>query len=307
MLVEDLFLPLGMEATVSRKDEVEEPYARSEGVALDGSIQTFTMDELYDAASVRPAGLVWSTPTDMTKWGSFLLHGDPAVLGDDSRARLAEPAVSTLYLDDHVSYGLGLFVYDVYPVSDGSYVSLSVWEHGGNTLSMTSSFLVLPDHDVVVSILSNGYGDSFAATIEALLHVVVDPFPAPSDYVPTVDPEVTALHVGSYNDPHNVGPMEITMGEDGGLEIAMPLLDDFGYDVEPELVAVTSDFFLIDVDGYYVELVFVHDPAGGPSLWARSRTFVGERVPPDLPVRPLPPEERDPPVLDFGPLPTRLF
>jgi len=309
MMVEDLFLPLGMEATVARKDEVEEPYATSTGLdALSGEFGTIAMDDQFDSASVRPAGLVWSTPTDMTSWGSFLLHGDPNVLSDALRAEIQTPRVSTLYLDDHVQYGLGLFVYDLFPLSDGSYVPLTLWEHAGNTLSMTSAFLVLPEQDVVVSILSNGYADSFPQTIEALLHVVVEPFPEPSDYVPTVDPEVTALHVGSYDDPHNVGPIEITPGADGGLEIAMPLLDDLGYDIEPELIAITSDFFYIQINGLgFADLAFVRDPAGGPSLWARSRTFVGERVPPDLPARPLPPADRAPPVLDFGPLPTSLL
>ena len=51
---------------------------------------------------------------------------------------------------------------------------------------------------------------------------------------------------------------------------------------------------------------FVRDPLGGPSLYARSRSFVGARVPPDMPARPLPPVDRGAPVLDFSPLPSVL-
>ncbi len=309
MMVEDLFVPLGMNATVARKADVDEPYARSTGVDLfDGSIRSFTMDDLFDPASMRPAGLVWSTPTDMTTWGSALLQGNQEVFGSDDLPELiTEPRVSTLWLDDHIQYGLGMFVYDIFPMSDGTYVPLLVWEHAGITLSMTSSFMVLPEHDVAISILSNGWQDAFWETTQALMRVVVDPWPEPSDYVPTVDPEVTALHVGTYDDPNNVGPIEITAGEHGELQIAMPLLDDFGFDVDPDLIPITSDFFFVEIDGDLFDLAFVRDPAGGPSLWVRDQFFVGERVPPDLLARPGPPVGRDPPMLGPVPLPTRLL
>lgn len=279
IITEDLFVPLGMSSTFARKAEVEAAggFATSVGVTLDDYAPApLTMAEVLDPASVRPAGLVWSTPTDMTRWGSFLLHGDPAVLADDLRAGLTTAHVPTLYYDEHMAYGYGVFVWDQYPFEDG-FRALRVWEHGGNTLSMTSVLVVLPEHDVALSILSNGYGDDWQAAVEAVLRAVVTPLPEPTGYEPALDLADLDRHTGRYVDPYNVGDIEVTAGGSTGLTVSIPLLATYGYTLEAELTPHSTDVWGAVIDGVEYDLTFVRDPGGGPDTWVRNRAFVGRR------------------------------
>ncbi len=281
VLTEDLFAPLGMSRTFARKADVvsDGNFALSTGYAdlTTPEFQSVAMRQLPDSASTRPAGLVWSTPTDMCAWGSFLIHGDPAVLDDALRAGITTPHVSTLYYDEHLAYGYGEFVWDLYPLSDGFY-PIRVWEHGGNTLSFTSVFLVLPDQDVVISILSNGYGDLWPETTEALIRAVVDPLPPISAYEgPGFDPSKIDAHVGLYSDPFNVGDLIVTSDGAGGLLIDAPLLDAYDFVVDPVLVPGSTDIWYMSLDGAYLELTFVRDPVDGTSRYVRNRSFVAAR------------------------------
>jgi CubicO group peptidase (beta-lactamase class C family) len=284
VLAEDVFAPLGMTASFIRKSDVLAygDYALSTGVnAADpyAPAGPVSMDDITDPASIRPAGLAWSTPSDMCRWGSFVIDGDPSVLSDPLRAEITTPQVDTLYYDGHYAYGYGEFVWDLFPLSDGWY-PIRVWEHGGNTLSFTSVLLMLPDQDTVVSILSNGYGDQWPATTEALIRAIVDPLPAASTYAgPTFDPSELATHAGQYFDPYNVGEVDVTPGGAYGLQISMPLLDQYGFTVNPDLIPISTDWWVIDLGSYgYVDFNFIRDPAGGQDLYLRNRSFVPWRV-----------------------------
>lgn len=282
IMEEDLFGPLGMTSTFARKGPVASSgrYSQSWGVTPSNysALQFVSMDDIVDPASIRPAGLVWSTPSDMCRWGSFLLHGDPGVLADDLRAEITTAQTHTIdYIEFPgypVGYGLGEFVWDEYPLSDGVY-PLRVWTHGGNTLSFTSALVILPDQDVVISILSNGAGDDWHDTTEAILRAVVTPFPDP---VPgaglVVDPTDLDSHVGHYLDPHNVGEVDITAGGEHGLQISMPLLDQYGYSVATDLVPLTTDLWYVIVDGVPYDLTFIRDAGDAGDPWVRDRAFV---------------------------------
>lgn len=281
VMAEDLFAPLGLGETALRRDTVADgplPYATSTGVSpTSDGVAVVPMAEVPDPAAIRPAGLVWSTPTDMTTWGSFLLHGDPSVLDDALRAEITAPHVSTLYFGDHQAYGYGEFVWDQFPFSDGEWYPIRVWEHGGNTLSMTSVLVVLPDQDVTLSILSNGWGDGWSGTVEGVLRALIDPFPAPTGYAPPFDPADLARHAGTYTDVHNVGDLVIAEGGAHGLTLSIPLLDAYGYTVEADLEPISTDVWIATIDGEAYDLTFVPDPESGEDRWLRNRVFVGER------------------------------
>ena len=279
-LEQDLFAPLGLRDTFARKEAVRGTGRRSLSVGIDatGAIAEIPMRDVPDPASDRPAGFVWSTPADMARWGRFLLQGEPSVLSEASRSLISTPHVPTLYNGDHEAYGYGMFVWDLYPLSDG-YYPIQVLEHGGNTLSFTSVLVLLPEHDVSISILSAGYGDTWSDTTEGILRAVIDPLPAASAYTgEPFDPSALGAHIGSYDDPHNVGPIEITAGGAYGLQIAMPLLDAYGYAVDPDLIPISTDLWLVDLGGIVLDLTFIREP-GSPSAFVRNRAFVGARTP----------------------------
>jgi CubicO group peptidase (beta-lactamase class C family) len=281
IMQDDLFAPLGMTSSFIRKTDLLSaglPFAQSVGLDLTTySYEPIPMMDVPDVASIRPAGMVWSTPDDMCKWGQFMLHGDSGVLDDALRAEITSPQVSTLYYDEHESYGYGMFVHELWPMSDGSFYPIRVWEHGGNTLSFTSSFLLLPDQDVVISLLSNGYGDTFYATVEEIIQTMVDPLPAPSDWTPTFDPDELEVHLGEYESPA-VGPFTISAGGAYGLQFSAPLLAQYGYTYEPDLQPISTDLWLVVIDGFPYDLTFIRDPEGDPTLYVRNRSFVGVRV-----------------------------
>src|SRR5262249_10544338 len=160
---------------------------------------------------------------------------DPTVLDDALRAEITSPQVPTGYYDGHHSYGLGMFVWDLWRMEDGSFYPIRVWEHGGNTLSFTSGFLLLPDEDAVVSILSNGEHDASKEPTDAILRAIVDPLPPVSDYRPVVDPSALGPHTGAYYDPVRLGTILIDSDGADGLRVSLPDVEALGYDVAPDL------------------------------------------------------------------------
>ncbi|MEQ1568626.1 MAG: serine hydrolase domain-containing protein [Myxococcota bacterium] len=275
VLTEELARPLGMDRTFARKADAQaEDFALSTGV---GRADTFgyadiPMDEVPDPAYQRPGMLLWSTPADLCRFGAFLLHGDPAVLDDALRREIGTPHASTHWLDDHQHAGFGLRVSDQLLLSDG-YHPISVWEQRGNTHSFTARFVVLPDSDAVIAILSNGYNDEYTATFEAIVRTLEPLLPA-ATYAPTIDKQVVPSLAGSYMDASNLGPIEVTEGGTYGLQIAIPELLDF--DVEPDLVPVTTERWSVTIGNVPFDLTFVPDDTG-TYRWVSNHLFVGTR------------------------------
>jgi len=283
IMKEDVFEPVGMSRTFARKTEVEADgdYALSYGLGLDdlttGAMGPVSMDQMPDPAFDRPAGFIWTTPTQMMAWAKFLMDGDPAVLSDELRGEITTAQVDTLYGAGSMSYGYGMFVETGYWANDGSWYAMPVWQHGGNTLSFSHILYILPESDFAVSICSSGEGTDFSNALDAAITTLVDlPEPSPGpEYV--IDPVEFDDHIGTYNDPYNVGNMIITR-EGDTLLVEMPTLAFYGYDVTPELDAISSDLFYMYLDGYGYDLAFVPLVEDGPSQYVRNRSFVTTRV-----------------------------
>ncbi|NUO49468.1 MAG: beta-lactamase family protein [Polyangiaceae bacterium] len=284
---EDVYVPLGMTRTFARKAEVEADgdYSGSFGFTVDalengGPASDVPMSEIGDSASVRPAGLVWTTPTQMMDWAKFLIHGNTTVLSDELRSEITTAHVSTLYLNGAMQYGYGVDVWEGFLTSDGDeFYPTPVWEHGGNTISMTNAFWVLPEKDFAICITTNGYATNFDHSVDVAIKTLVD-LPAPIDPpMYTVDPTQFSRHVGTYYDLHNVG--EVTIEDNGGnLTISMPDLEAAGVNYDPELTAISSDIFVLHVDGQNLDLTFVPTTPGGSSVYIRNRAFVISRPEP---------------------------
>lgn len=283
IMVQDLFQPVGMQRTFLRKAEVvaDGDYALSWGLGVDDLATGFpgpvAMEEMPDPGWGRPAGLAWTTPTQMMAWARFLMDGDPAVLSDDLRAEITSPQVDTLYGMGTMSYGYGEFVETGYYALDGQWYETPVWEHGGNTMSFTHIFYVFPDLDFAVAICSSAYGTDFSHALDTAVTTLAD-LPAPAEgWEYTVDPAEFDDHVGEYDDPWNVGSIIVTR-EGDALLVEAPTLEGYGYEVTPELTAISSDLFYVFVDGDPFDLTFVREEEDGLSTYIRNRSFVVTRV-----------------------------
>jgi CubicO group peptidase (beta-lactamase class C family) len=277
---DDVLRPLGMERSYARVADVIADGDYADGVGYDLSeevprIGTQPIEAFLDGAWVRPAGGVWSTATEMLKTADFLVDGDTAVLSDELRADMVAKHVLFYPEVDAYAYGDGVMVYDGYTMADG-YHPTPVWMHGGNHLAYTSLFAVIPEAGFAISVLSNGYGDDFndvlVAAIEALVDTPVGDAPAYD-----VDPETFPEMVGTYTDPWMAG--DIVVGLDGEtLTVAMPAMEELGYNVGDTLTAVLPGVFTVSIDGVAYDLTFVADD-DGTRRWVRNRVFVATRAP----------------------------
>lgn len=299
ILVGDLFEPLGMTRSYGRVSDAEQAgnYADSFGEDDDtsriglfpdfsfGEPRAQTIDEIADLAANRPAGgSTFSTPSDMCRWGDFVLHGKKSILGDAVRTELTTVQTPTLW-NDAMHYGLGMFVWDEFPLGgspfgDPSVRAMEVWEHGGNTLTFTSSLVIVPDHDVVVSILSNGAGTDHAALQAAILTAVLDPLPEENMRPAVVDATRFAALAGTYHDPHVAGDIFVREGGANGLTIQIPAFEERGFPVVADLVPLSTYVWFAMAGEVPFDLTFVVDASGELTPWLRSRHLVARRVEP---------------------------
>ena len=282
---QDVFAPLGMTRTFLRKTEVEADgdYALSYGLGKDdlvsGEAGPVAMTDMPDPAWARPAGLVWTTPSQMMSWAKFIMHGNPAVLSDQLRGEITTEQVDTLYQEGTMHYGFGMFVERGYLTHDGTWYPMTVWEHGGNTLSFTNILYMLPERDFALAICTSAYETDFSRSVDVALTTLVD-LPAPGTaphYV--VDPAEFDHHVATYSDPWNVGDVIVTR-QGNALFVSMPRLDQYQIPYDPALTAVSSTIFMATIQGAPTDLTFIPIAAGGDSQYIRNRSFVASRTPP---------------------------
>lgn len=272
---EDVFVPLEMSRTVARKSEVDANHAAGFGFADDDeeTPHPVVLEDLWEDAFARPAGFVWSTPSDQMKLARFLVDGDERVLPTELVARIHEPQVA-LYPDLPGHYGYGLTITRGVEV-DGDYYDVPSWSHGGNTLTHTSTFEVLPEQRFAISILSNGYGDDFTASVEAAFRTLVTlPAPTSSPEAPFEPSELDGL-TGTYVDPFNVGEVQVSRVGDV-LQLHMPDLVAAGVPYQRAMTRVSTRVWLANIQGTTVALMFVEGPDG--EAYLAHRVFVATRA-----------------------------
>ncbi len=308
---QDIFAPLGLTRTFARKSEVaaDGDYAIGYGYYFPDGYDTFeafgeTPDYVYGTTSfentpddgfIRPAGLVWSTASDMAELEGFLIDGDPSVLSDDLRAAITTPYAALYAGTDPtlIGYGYGMMINSTgWNGLKGYYDGVPLWAHGGNTMTMTSTTYLLPNQRVAVSILSNGYGDDFTTTaVTALegLAVLPEPTTAPEFFQPPANIEAVA---GDWAGP-DVGALTITWdGTD--LNVQAPDLEAAGLDVGATLEPYSLDIYMLSIDGVAYDLSFYQGDDGTAWLanrsfgWSRGASAAPSGPPPGASGRPLP-------------------
>jgi CubicO group peptidase (beta-lactamase class C family) len=271
-----VFAPLAMTRTVARKAEVDANHADGRGYPEGEAatpIRTVSLAQTWESAFVRPAGLVWSTPSDQMRLAAFLVDGDPAVL---DRARLAELTAHQVdyYPETPVGYGFGVVVGRGVPVG-GAYYDVPVWAHGGNTHTHTSLFMVLPEQRFAISILTNGVDDDFSATAYAAIGALAA-LPAPTaPPTRTVDASKLDALTGTYVDPHGLDEIRVTRQGDA-LALSIPALDVAGVSYGRVMTGATTRVWSAVIDGSPREVTFIDGPAGTEYL--RTRELVAVRA-----------------------------
>ncbi len=291
LLEDDLFAPLDMTRSFARMSDVEtdDDYATGYGVIIssgadsfDGfggdasyALGTLEMADQVDNGFTRPAGLVWSTATDMMRLAKFLVDGDEEIISDALREQISTAQVPLYPTVPGQSYGYGLMILDGFNLGSDFY-EVPLWTHGGNTLTMTSTLYILPEQRFGISILSNGYGDDFTNTVVAAIMELAE-LPAPGTAPEYEAPGDLESYVGTYRDEYGLG--EITLSYDGtDLLASVPLLEEYGYTVEPVLEPVIKDLFYLYVDGVPYDLTFIDGTDGSSHQFMRNRLFVATRV-----------------------------
>ena len=272
---QDLFPALGMTRTIARKSAVDANHALGRGYTASDQtvIQRVSLEDTWESAFDRPAGLVWSTPGDQVRLARFLVDGDPAVLDPSLLRELTRPQTQ-MYPDLPVGYGFGLNIVPGFGLGSAWY-DVEAWTHGGNTQTHTSTFFVLPAQRFAISILSNGYGDNFTASLNTAISTLVD-LPPPGVRPALFDPSQLDALTGTYVDPADLGEIAVTRQGDA-LSIEIPALDGAGVPYQRVLTALSTRVWLAQIAGAPRDLAFIDGPDG--ETYLRNRAFVAVRPP----------------------------
>ena len=282
LMREDVFEPLGMDRTVFRGDEVRADGDYASSWSYDWTGQTsqpiLVGAESYDDAWSRPAGFAWSSVLDLQRFGRFLVDGDPDVLSASAHADLLAEHVDTgAYADVH-AYGYGVFSWRM-KEADGSWFDLATKEHGGAIPGYSAELITVPEADLVIATLAAGnaayYGELLATIWEELLGA--EPTAGPDA---GIDPGDFERYVGAYQDDFNIGRAEVSVGDDGQLDLDLPDLEAANIPYGPDLTAISRGNFLLSIQGTWTTISVLTDPGAppdAPTRWLRHRAFVAER------------------------------
>jgi len=274
---QDIFPALGMTRTFARKSEVDDDHAPGLGRSLpdESGLRLVSLEDTWEAAFTRPAGLVWSTPSDQIRLARFLVDGDPALL-DPALLREVTAPQTRLYPDLPGGYGFGMFNGRGLKLASGWH-DVEVWRHGGNTMTHTSTFYVLPEQRFAISILSNGVGDNFTPSVAKAIETLVELPPPGVEPAPPFDPSKLDALTGTYVDAVNIGEVRVTR-EGDALAVSVPMFDAAGVPYQRALTPISTRVWLARVDGAMLDLAFIDGPGG--ETYLRNRQVVAVRPPP---------------------------
>jgi len=166
-----VFDPLGMKTTTfdfarALKGDVAQPH----GDDVDGKVTRARMDLNYSVVPVRPAGGVWTSARELSKYVEMelargLLPDGKRLVSEENLLARRKPQV---LVGEDVTYGMALFV-------DRRY-AIPVIHHGGDLAGYHSDMIWLPDHGVGAVILTNGDSGVYlrGPLLRRLLEVLFD-------------------------------------------------------------------------------------------------------------------------------------
>jgi CubicO group peptidase (beta-lactamase class C family) len=145
-----IFAPLGMnDTTFDFAKALRGNHASPHGDDVDGNTRVGRMDLNYAVVPARPAGGVWTSAHDFSRFVMMELAGGKAANGKRivSTENLLARREPQVMVSADVTYGMGLFVNRRWGTPEVS--------HGGDLAGYHSDMIWLPEHDVGAVILTN--------------------------------------------------------------------------------------------------------------------------------------------------------
>ena len=220
-----IFAPLGMSESIplvsgiAGKPNVAKPY---------GDVRdTVRLISLRTTDAIAPAGSVWSSVSDMSKWMRFMLDSgrignrrliQPAtfreIVAPQMRASMAQYPALALAQPHFFSYALGWFVQDFH--------GETVWMHTGSIDGMSAIIGLLPERRVGVYVLANL---DHAELRHALMYEVFDMYrSAPKAPSRDWNKDVKALFDSLHAAAHVASPAaDSERSRDGATQPSLPL------------------------------------------------------------------------------------
>jgi CubicO group peptidase (beta-lactamase class C family) len=166
-----IFLPLGMKNTTFDFARVQKGnYARPHGSDVDGKPSPARMDINYSIVPVRPAGGMWTSARDLSRYVQMELAQGKLASGKRlvSQENLLARWTPQVPVSEDVAYGMGLIVDNRWGVQ--------ILRHGGSMPGYRSDMMWLPEHGVGAVILTNSRngGALLAPFLRRLVEVLFD-------------------------------------------------------------------------------------------------------------------------------------
>jgi len=166
-----VFGPLGMtRTTFDFTTAMSGNFASPHGDDVDGKTRPARMDNNYSVVPLRPAGGMWTSVHDLSKYLQMELA--LGALPDGSRLIsseiLLERRRAQIHMGEDTAYGMGLMI--------DTHYGIPVVHHGGSLFGYKSDMIFLPDHGVGAVVLANADTGGFLAGLvrRRLLEVLFD-------------------------------------------------------------------------------------------------------------------------------------
>jgi CubicO group peptidase (beta-lactamase class C family) len=262
-LRQEVLEPLGMARTTLLP---QPPYAR--GFAVHPWADVIQPEPAEDTGLMAPAGQLWSTADDLSRFGAFLTDGDDRVLTAATLAEMRGPASPPA--DDAAGYGLGMQLLR----SEGRLL----YGHTGSMPGFVATLLVSEQAGAAAVALANTTsGPDVVAVAADLIKILEAHQPRfPDRWRPQAGVDLALLSLTGlwYWGPR---PVILRLLPDGGLELSSPGQQGPSYRFRAE-----PDGTWTGLDGYYAgEKLRVTREADGAATHIDLGTFIFTREPYD--------------------------
>ena len=166
-----VFEPLGMtHTTFDFSTALSGNFASPHDDDVDSKTTTARMDMNYSVVPIRPAGGMWTSAHDLSKYVEMELASGRLPDGRQlvSKENLLERREAQVQTGEDTTYGMGLVVSRQY--------GIPVVSHGGSLFGYKSDMIFLPDHGVGAVVLTNSDTGGFLTGLfrRRLLEVLFD-------------------------------------------------------------------------------------------------------------------------------------
>ena len=177
---DDVFIPLGMsDSTFDMARAQTGDFARPHSFDIDGGLHLASMAINYKITPARPAGGMWTTPHDLSRY--VLMELAKGVTPDGKRlvseANLLERRRPQIMLGEDTSYGMGLMV--------DKHLGVEIVHHGGDLVGYHSDMIWLPQYGIGAVILTNSDSGPYlrGPFLRKLLELVFDGRPEADEQI----------------------------------------------------------------------------------------------------------------------------